>query len=337
MSLALRAAAPLRSLTPCRRLHTTHSLFNSSKASSDPFSIPPAPPTGQTVDLAFEHHAPPPSSSSTASTSCKSLVIAHGLFGSKQNWRSLSRSLASKLNLPVYAVDLRNHGTSPHIDSGMSYKDMAADLLRFIRSQNLSKVALVGHSMGGKAVMATALDESLKEGELESMVSVDMSPARGALSEQFEKYMEAMIDINKKGCNDRKHADEMLKETESDPSIRSFLLTNLHRPSNSPDKPWSFRVPVETIKEHLPQIGDFPYDVDGGRKWEGRTLFVKGSKSKYLNRKNIPIANTYFPNAQHVTLDAGHWVQAERPREFTDVLIRFLQGEQVGGGEMASL
>lgn len=215
MSLALRAAAPLRILTPCRRLHTTSSLFSSSKASSDPFSIPPAPPTGQTVDLAFEHHAPPPSSSSTTSTSCKSLVIAHGLFGSKQNWRSLSRSLASKLNLPVYAVDLRNHGTSPHIDSGMSYKDMAADLLRFIRSQNLSKVALVGHSMGGKAVMATALDESLKEGELESMVSVDMSPARGALSEQFEKYMEAMIDINKKGCNDRKHADEMLKETES--------------------------------------------------------------------------------------------------------------------------
>lgn len=73
-----------------------------------------------------------------------------------------------------------------------------------------------------------------------------------------------------------------------DPSIRQFLLTNLHRASS--DEPWTFRVPVDTIKRHLAQIGDFPYDV-GSRTWDGRTLFVKGAKSKYLNRKNIPVAN----------------------------------------------
>lgn len=48
------------------------------------------------------------------------------------------------------------------------------------------------------------------------------------------------------------------------------------------------------------------------------------SCSRYINRKNIPICDSFFPNAKHVTLDTGHWVQAEQPREFVDELIKFV-------------
>ncbi len=75
-----------------------------------------------------------------------------------------------------------------------------------------------------------------------------------------------------------------------DLGIRQFLLTNLQRvPADS--NTWSFRVPLENIRDHISQIGDFPYDAEGvplapdgkareSRTWEGKTLFVKGSKSK---------------------------------------------------------
>jgi hypothetical protein len=32
-----------------------------------------------------------------------------------------------------------------------------------------------------------------------------------------------------------------------------------------------------------------------------------GSKSKYINSRNIPVIKQFFPNARLETLDAGHW------------------------------
>ena len=61
---------------------------------------------------------------------------------------------------------------------------------------------------------------------------------------------------------------------------RAFLLSNL---STSPDKnsPLRFQVPLNIISESLDDIGSFPYE-SGERQWDGRTLFVKGTKSKYV-------------------------------------------------------
>lgn len=40
----------------------------------------------------------------TRATSKAPLLIAHGLFGSKQNWRSLGKALSSRLGRDVYAL-----------------------------------------------------------------------------------------------------------------------------------------------------------------------------------------------------------------------------------------
>ena len=52
------------------------------------------------------------------------IVILHGLLGSSGNWRSIARHLAERHR--VFALDLRNHGKSPHVES-MSYPAMADD------------------------------------------------------------------------------------------------------------------------------------------------------------------------------------------------------------------
>lgn len=41
--------------------------------------------------------------------------------------------------------------------------------------------------------------------------------------------------------------------------------------------------------------------------WEGPALFIKGAKSKYINKRNIPVIEGFFPKARVETLDAGHW------------------------------
>ncbi len=74
------------------------------------------------------------------------ILIFHGLFGSKNNWKTISKSMASKTGRSVYAFDLRNHGSSPQtsgIDSHLMA--MSNDIKLFLDQNNLEKASLIGH------------------------------------------------------------------------------------------------------------------------------------------------------------------------------------------------
>ena len=75
------------------------------------------------------------------------LVILHGLFGFSDNWQTHAKRLSEYYR--VILVDLRNHGHSPWSDE-FSYEFMAEDLKEFFDSLKLTKVILLGHSMGGR-------------------------------------------------------------------------------------------------------------------------------------------------------------------------------------------
>ena len=81
------------------------------------------------------------------------LVILHGLFGFSDNWQTHAKKLAEYYR--VILVDLRNHGHSDWNDE-FSYQLMADDLLELINDLNLSKILLLGHSMGGKVAITFA-------------------------------------------------------------------------------------------------------------------------------------------------------------------------------------
>ncbi|KAG8972549.1 hypothetical protein FRC05_009782 [Tulasnella sp. 425] len=250
------------------------------------------------------------------------LVIVHGLFGSKQNWRSLTKQFHQTLHAPIYSLDLRNHGQSPH-NEVMDYTSMANDIIEFCKEKSLKNINLLGHSLGGKAVMAAALSPDLPPEVLSKLIVVDISPARGPMGDESKTYLKAMKEIEHKQVKTRKEADEILQAYEPDVSIRQFLLTNLDKAPSGATPHQKFRIPLDILYNAIDGIGDFPYEPDH-RKWEGKTLFVKGSKSKYINRKNIPIAKEYFPNMEVITLEAGHWVHAEQPVEFVNRVSEFI-------------
>ncbi|KAJ3562849.1 hypothetical protein NP233_g9322 [Leucocoprinus birnbaumii] len=249
------------------------------------------------------------------------VVILHGLFGSKRNWNSLARGFNSSLKRPIYTLDLRNHGTSPHVP-GMSYAEMAQDVLEFIDKHKLRKTTIIGHSMGGKVAMAIALDPHLETDPsiLENLIAVDIAPVKAKLSTGFRGYLEAMRRIENEKVKTRKEAMAILSEYETNPGIQAFLLTNLETASS--DRPYAkFRIPIDIIAESASDIGDFSYSP-GERTWEGRTLFIKGAKSAYINRHGIPLIESFFPNYVLESLDTGHLVHAERPEEFKQLVER---------------
>ncbi|KAK7462741.1 hypothetical protein VKT23_007327 [Stygiomarasmius scandens] len=250
------------------------------------------------------------------------LVILHGLFGSKQNWSSLSKAFSKDLNKPVYALDLRNHGRSPHA-LPMTYTQMAADVLHFIQKKELREISLLGHSMGGKVAMSLALNPSLPPSTLSNLIVADIAPSRGKLSDEFLTYIQAMKKIEDMKLKTRKEATEVLREYEKDASVVAFLLTNIIIPSG-PTEYVHFRIPLDILGDAIPEIGSFPY-APGETKFEGNTLFIKGEKSNFINRHNIPAVEAFFPNMKMQTLDAGHWVHGERPNEFKKLVLDFIR------------
>ncbi|KAI0276875.1 alpha/beta-hydrolase [Russula brevipes] len=262
------------------------------------------------IDLSYERFHGPRTE--------RPLVILHGLFGMKRNWLSLSKAFLRDLQRPVYALDLRNHGSSPHA-SPMNYEAMASDVLHFLRSHSLSNASLLGHSMGGKVAMAVALSKELPPDAIEHLIVADIAPSSAALSAEFQGYIEAMNKIEQSKVNSRREAQDILAPYEPDPATRAFLLTNL----DTATQPFKFRLPLNIIGSSIPDLGGFPYEP-GERSWHGNVLFVKGAKSKYINKNNLPIAKEFFPGMSLETLDSGHWIHAEKPNEFKKLVLDFV-------------
>ena len=239
-------------------------------------------------------------------------MILHGLFGSSRNWRSVARNLADTYG--VYTVDLRNHGRSPHANS-MDYRDLADDVNALIASLDLHELALVGHSMGGKAAMTLALGDPSR---LSHLVVVDIAPV--AYTDQHAALIDAMIALPLDRVHRRSDADRILAEAIPDDSLRLFLLQNLVIDASGP---W-WRLNLDALRTEMPAlVGPVP-DL-AGRQFDGRTTFVRGGRSDRIGAAHAAVISRHFPNSEILTIaDAGHWPHAERPNEFVDLCRRIL-------------
>ncbi|PLB45235.1 putative alpha/beta fold family hydrolase [Aspergillus steynii IBT 23096] len=265
-------------------------------------------------DLSFQVFGPEKEEASRSP-----IVFLHGLFGSKQNNRSISRALARDLNRQIFTLDLRNHGQSFHAQEH-NYSAMAEDVTKFIHQQNLNQCVLIGHSMGAKTAMTVALDSP---GLVSALIPVDNAPVNAALKSDFGKYVQGMQHVEAENVTKQSDADKILQGYEESLPIRQFLLTNLVR--SEEDKTMKFRVPLSVIGSSLDQMADFPYQEPGQVTYEGPTLFVRGTKSRYVSNETIPAIRKFFPRSQIADVEAGHWLISENPEAFRQVVVKFLQ------------
>jgi len=243
----------------------------------------------------------------------KPLIIIHGLFGSASNFRSLARIFAETYS--VYCLDLRNHGMSGH-DDDVSLTAMAGDLLEFMLDQNLDKASIMGHSLGGKVAMQFALHHPDK---IEKLILGDIAPVQ--YTHHHNGIFEGLNAINLDQINSRKEAELVLKDYVEEPGVRLFLLTNLVRADGGG---FRWRVNIKALEEGYDHIAAAPQ----GQDFSGPTLFIRGGLSHYITDKNIPTLKQFFPNAEIATIKgAGHWLHAEKPQEYSKLMLDFLAEE----------
>jgi pimeloyl-ACP methyl ester carboxylesterase len=211
----------------------------------------------------------------------------------------------------VISVDMRNHGQSFRAAT-QSYPDMAADLAEVIESLGAIPDVL-GHSMGGKAAMVLALT---RPGLVNRLVVADIAPV--AYSHTQAPLVAAMEAMDLTGLTRRSDADRRLSVSIEDPANRAFLLQSLDL---SVDPPlWRLNLPV--LGAEMDKIVGWP-DTTG--RFDGETLFLSGALSTYVLPEHRDRIRALFPHAHFAKLPgAGHWLHADRPREFEAAVRVFL-------------
>ncbi|MBJ8889067.1 esterase [Citrobacter sp. FDAARGOS_156] len=238
------------------------------------------------------------------------IVLVHGLFGSLDNLGILARDLVADHD--IIQVDMRNHGLSPRSPE-MNYPAMAQDLLDTLDDRQIEKAIFIGHSMGGKAVMALT---ALAPERVARLVAIDIAPVDYHVRRHDEIFA-AINAVTDAQYSSRQQAASVMRQHLQEEGVIQFLLKSFV------DGEWRFNVPV--LWDQYPHIVGW----ETIPAWEHPALFIPGGNSPYVTEAYRDQLLAQFPQARaHVIAGAGHWVHAEKPEAVLRAIRRYLS-EQV--------
>lgn len=227
------------------------------------------------------------------------VMIVHGLYGSGKNWGVIAKRLSDQFF--VITVDLRNHGDSPWLDTH-NYHVMADDLVEVINSLNI-KPNVIGHSMGGKAAMVLALKRPKL---VRNLIIADIAPVK--YEHDQSQFIEAMQKVDLSKVEKRSDATLALSKFVEDKSLQNFFTQSLDIKA----KRWKLNLKV--LRSEMSEILSFP-KIES--EFSGHSLFLKGENSDYIKPEHRKLIKSLFTKARFATFkEAGHWLHAEKPREF---------------------
>ena len=247
------------------------------------------------------------------STENRALIILHGFLGMSDNWKTLAVQYAEN-GFDVHALDLRNHGRSFHSDQ-FSYELMVQDVIEYCQANNLRKIDLIGHSMGGKVAMllATNYPEMVNK-----LIIADIGPKFYPQHHQSILAGLNAVDFSKKPS--RIEVDTIVQQYIPDFGTRQFLLKSVYW--QQPDQ-LAFRFNLEVFNLKINEIGQA---LPENNIFENDTLFIRGGASSYILNSDFDNILKHFTKATFQTIDnAGHWLHAENPKMFLDITLQYLK------------
>ena len=197
------------------------------------------------------------------------LVILHGFLGMADNWKTLGNQYAQN-GYQAHLIDQRNHGRS-FWSEDFDYEILANDLRAYLDYHQLQKVALIGHSMGGKTAMQFAVSQAES---VEKLIVADIAPK--FYPPHHQHIINALTQLDLSAIASRSKADAALAEYLSDWGIRQFLLKSLYWIESGK---LGFRFNLDVLKGKMEEIGE---NISGTASFSGSTLFLRGDRSEYI-------------------------------------------------------
>lgn len=242
----------------------------------------------------------------------KPIIILHGLFGMLDNWNTIGSQLAKMY--AIYLVDQRDHGRSSK-STEFGYELLATDLKLFCDEHGLTKIGLIGHSMGGKTAMTFA---NHYPDLVDKLMVVDIAPKK--YDGGHEDIFEAILGIPIEDITTRSEVDDLLSVNITNLGVRQFLMKNLTRKKEGG---FEWKANFQLLYDSYNEIMDIPEITT---KSDIETLFIRGELSNYIQEADEQLIKEYYPKAKIETISgAGHWVHAEKPNELLDSIHSFFQ------------
>jgi pimeloyl-ACP methyl ester carboxylesterase len=229
------------------------------------------------------------------------------------NWTRIAKVLSE--NFEVHTLDLRNHGRSFHTNE-MSYKLMADDVLDYMDRQDLSKVSILGHSMGGKVALQLTKNYDFV---VHRLIVADMAMRSYAV--RHHQIIQALQELDWASANSRSSLQEALQiRLPMDPSVIQFLLKSAYRDSYT--QSYKLRFNLQSIANHIEDLGSA---IEINQEIKVPTLFIRGTHSDYVSNNDLIDAKNTFNPFVYVDIEAGHWLHAEQPNQFISAVQKFLK------------
>jgi pimeloyl-ACP methyl ester carboxylesterase len=160
---------------------------------------------------------------------------------------------------------------------------------------------------------------------LEKLIVVDM--AIRAYPDAYTHMIDAMMAVDLSTMQSRGDVDKALLSKIPHAMVRQFLLMNLiksdfnHAHSDVNKTGLAWRINLAALRANYPHLIQA---VCEHTRYEKSSLFIRGERSDYVQDADIEHIKTHFINAQFASLPTNHWVHAEQPQAFIEVVADFL-------------
>lgn len=241
------------------------------------------------------------------------IVLLHGFLENKTMWNPFVNQLSKKNR--VVSIDLLGHGESGCLGYIHTMEDMAEAVKAVLSSLRLSRVILIGHSMGGYVSLAFA--------------------------ENYPEMIKGLCLMNSTSQSDseeRKHnRDRAIQAVKQ--NYKSFVrisITNLFRPKNrtiyseelKKVKKEALKTPLQGIVSALEGMKIRKDRTQLFRNGNFKKLLILGRHDPVLDYKStVEIAEN--SDIEVAELPDGHMSQIENKKEISDILMHFIEKNSI--------
>lgn len=243
------------------------------------------------------------------------VCLLHGLTSQHGDWNETAPKLVSA-GFHVIGPDMKGHGKSDKPEKGYSPGDHADDLAAILRTMNIPKAHVVGHSTGGRNALLFAVmfpQQTISLTIIDQTLTADQVRWKEA-EQEFEEYPTPFAD--------EVSLDQFLKERYPDRPQRAAFEKGQFEKKEKGDWDWIFSIPAVLQIHRLGRANElFPLL----KKVKCPLLFLKGADSSYVSPGESKKIKKLIRNGRFVTVEkAKHGVFRDNPGVFLKELLEFL-------------
>lgn len=212
------------------------------------------------------------------------VILIHGFPMNQHVWNDFAEKLSEGHR--VITLDLPGFGKSPALKPGFSLEDVAAELLAFVNAKKTKSPVMVGHSLGGYAVLAMAEQEPRMMGGMCLFHST-------ALADSEEKKLsrnKVLEFIDKQGV--QAFTSNFIGQLYADPQHSSITKV----------KNIAVQSVRETVEGYTRAMRDRKDRTSVVRTFHKPILFLAGEKDQGIPPDTIYKQSAMNPNAEAVVL-----------------------------------